>query len=311
MPGRAEQRRLAAILASDIVGYSRLMANDEEATLGRLRSLRAELIDPVIDRYRGRIVKLMGDGSLVEFASVVDAIRCAIDIQAGMAARDKDLPDEQRIDLRIGVNLGDVIVDGDDIYGDGVNIASRLEGLAEPGGIVVSGTAFDYAKGKVQADFTDLGLQEVKNIPEPVRAYQVRREGAADIVARETPIRRRRASRLSIAAALVALLLMIVAGTYWLVESTDVVWQTIDRGSAFRQCRRRRGDRSVGWRTDRGHHHRSVSISMSSTLFPAIPPKSTRDRLSIFAKSARISASTMSSKGRSSVMRSAYASPRS
>jgi class 3 adenylate cyclase len=132
-------RRLAAILAADVVGYSRLMAADEEGTLARLRALRAERIDPTVAKHHGRIVKLMGDGALIEFASVVDAVRCAVDVQRGMAEHEADLPEDQRIRFRIGVNLGDVIIEGDDIYGDGVNVAARLEGLAEPGGIVISG----------------------------------------------------------------------------------------------------------------------------------------------------------------------------
>ena len=166
------ERRLAAILAADVVGYSRLMAAEEEGTLAGLRGLRAELIDPTIAKHHGRIVKLMGDGALVEFASVVDAVRCAVEIQRAMAGRAVDLPEDRRIRFRIGVNLGDVIIAGDDIYGDGVNIAARLEGLAEPGGIVISGTAFDHAK-KTEAGFRYMGRQQVKNISEPVRAYQI------------------------------------------------------------------------------------------------------------------------------------------
>jgi class 3 adenylate cyclase/TolB-like protein/Flp pilus assembly protein TadD len=172
------ERRLAAILAADVVGYSRLMAADEEGTLARLRALRAERIDPTVAQHHGRIVKLMGDGALVEFASVVDAVRCAVDIQRAMAEHEADLPEDQRVRLRIGVNLGDVIIEGDDIYGDGVNVAARLEGLAEPGGIVISGTAFDHAK-KAEAGFRYIGKQQVKNIPEPVRAYQVLLDPAA------------------------------------------------------------------------------------------------------------------------------------
>src|SRR5262245_49769869 len=171
-------RRLAAILAADVVGYSRLMAADEEGTLARLRALRAERIDPTVAKHHGRIVKLIGDGALVEFASVVDAVRCAVDIQRSMAEHETELPGDRRIRFRIGVNLGDVIIEGDDIYGDGVNVAARLEGLAEPGGIVISGTAFDHAK-KAEAGFRYIGRQAIKNIPEPVRAYQVLLDPAA------------------------------------------------------------------------------------------------------------------------------------
>ncbi len=133
------ERRLAAILAADVVGYSRLMGEDEAGTLERLKSLRRELVQPKIAGSRGRIVKLMGDGLLAEFPSVVEAVGCAVDIQQDMAAREADLPEERRIRLRVGVNLGDIIVEGSDIYGDGVNVAARLDGLAEPGGICISG----------------------------------------------------------------------------------------------------------------------------------------------------------------------------
>ncbi len=167
------ERRLAAILAADVVGYSRLMAADEEGTLARLKALRREFIDPRTSAHHGRIVKLMGDGALVEFASVVDAVRCAVDIQRGMAERNADTATEQQIAFRIGINLGDVIIDGDDIYGDGVNVAARLEGLADPGAVVISGTAFDQAKNKIDAGFEYLGEQQVENLPEPVRTYRV------------------------------------------------------------------------------------------------------------------------------------------
>jgi adenylate cyclase len=173
------ERKLAAILAADVVGYSRLMAVDEAGTHARLKALRRDFIEPAIAARHGRIVKLMGDGALVEFASVVDAVQCALEIQRGVAERTADVADDQRIRFRIGINLGDVIIEGDDIYGDGVNIAARLEGLAEPGGIVISGTALDHAKNKVEAGFRFLGRQPVKNIPEPVRAYRVLLDPAA------------------------------------------------------------------------------------------------------------------------------------
>ena len=150
---------MAAILAADVVGYSRLMGADEAGTLARLKAHRRELIDPAVAACRGRIVKLMGDGALVEFASVVDALRCAATVQRGMAERNKGLPPAQRIEFRIGINLGDIIVEGDDLYGDGVNIAARLQTLAEPGGICVSGTTFDHALHKLDVGFRDLGEQ--------------------------------------------------------------------------------------------------------------------------------------------------------
>ncbi|MEE8506170.1 MAG: tetratricopeptide repeat protein, partial [Kiloniellales bacterium] len=173
------ERKLAAIFAADVVGYSRLMGEDEAGTLARLKSLRKELVQPKIAGGRGRIVKLMGDGLLAEFPSVVEAVRCAVDIQQGMAGREPGLPDERRLRLRIGVNLGDIIVEGSDIYGDGVNVAARLEGLAEPGGICISGKVYEEVRNKLPTAFEDLGEQEVKNIPEPVRVYRWT-EAAAD-----------------------------------------------------------------------------------------------------------------------------------
>ena len=168
------ERRLAAIMAADVVGYSRLMECDEDRTLARLKALREELIDPLIAEQQGRVVKLMGDGALVEFASVVDAVRCAVLIQQGMAGREAEVPGAERVRLRIGVNLGDVIREEDgDLYGDGVNVAARLEQLAEPGGITVSGTAYDHLRGKLGCSFEYLGERRLKNIERPVRAYRV------------------------------------------------------------------------------------------------------------------------------------------
>ncbi|NKB50415.1 MAG: tetratricopeptide repeat protein [Alphaproteobacteria bacterium] len=167
------QRRLAAILAADVVGYSRLMGEDETGTLATLKQHRASLIDPTITEHRGRIVKLMGDGVLVEFGSVVDAVECAVSIQRGMVEQNADTPDTSRIMFRIGVNLGDVIIEGDDIYGDGVNVAARLEGLAEPGGICVSAKVFEEIRTKLDLGFDDLGEQSVKNIEAPVRVYSI------------------------------------------------------------------------------------------------------------------------------------------
>jgi adenylate cyclase len=167
----ASTRRLAAIFAADMAGYSRLMGADEEGTLERLKAHRRQLIDPKISEHRGRIVKTTGDGLLAEFPSVVDAVRCAAEVQRGMLDRESDITEDQRIRFRIGVNLGDVIVEGVDIFGDGVNVAARLEGLAEPGGICVSGTVRDHIGDRLPYAFRDLGDQSVKNIARPVRAY--------------------------------------------------------------------------------------------------------------------------------------------
>src|SRR5215469_10823177 len=147
------QRRLAAILAADVAGYSRLMQADEAGTLARLKIRRSEVLRPALDRHRGRIVKFMGDGVLVEFASAVDAVECAVELQRGMESANADLPEDQQIRLRIGINLGDVMVEGSDLYGDGVNIAARIEALAAPGSVVVSRTVFNHVRGKVRLGF--------------------------------------------------------------------------------------------------------------------------------------------------------------
>ena len=162
-------RRLAAILAADVVGYSRLMGADEEGTHERFKAHLVELVDPKIREHHGRIVKTTGDGVLAEFASVVDAVRCAAEIQSAMADRDLDLAEDRRLRFRIGVNLGDVIADDGDIYGDGVNIAVRLEGLAAPGGVCISGTVRDHIGDRLPYAFDDMGEQSVKNIARPVR----------------------------------------------------------------------------------------------------------------------------------------------
>ena len=167
------ERRLAAILAGDVAGYSCLMGIDEEGTLAVLKRHRRELVDPKIKEHRGRTVKLTGDGILVEFASVVDAVRCAVDIQRGMAERNVEVPAERRIEYRIGLNLGDIIIDDKDIYGDGVNIAARLEALAEPGGICVSRVVRDQVRDKLDFSFADMGEQQVKNIARPVRTHRI------------------------------------------------------------------------------------------------------------------------------------------
>ncbi len=177
------ERRLAAILAADVVGYTRLMGADETGTLERLKSFRKELMQPKITERKGRIVKLMGDGLLAEFPSVVEAVQCAINIQQEAAEREPDISDDRRIRLRIGINLGDIIVEGSDIYGDGVNVAARLEALADPGGICVSGDAYRQAKGKIEAGFEDMGEQDLKNVAEPVSVYRIAGDGSGTAAA--------------------------------------------------------------------------------------------------------------------------------
>jgi adenylate cyclase len=174
------ERRLTAILAADVAGYSRLMGADEEGTLATLKTLRREVVDPKIKEHRGRIVNTTGDGLLSEFASVVDAVRCAIEVQREMAARNAGVQAERRVDFRIGINLGDIIIDENDIFGDGVNIAARLEALAEPGGICVSRVVRDQVRDKLAIVFEDMGEQQVKNIARPVRAYRALLEERVD-----------------------------------------------------------------------------------------------------------------------------------
>ncbi len=226
-------RRLAAILAADVVGYSRLMSDDEEGTLAALNRHRREEFNPLVDHHGGRIVKLMGDGTLVEFASVVDAVDCAVAIQqaVGSAATDAD----PRIVLRIGINLGDIIIDGDDIYGDGVNIAARLEQIAEPGGICVSGAAYDTARSNKNLKFQSLGEVRVKNIDRSILVYKVRTDSGEDLGkskprfnAPKQPDKTRTRTILSIWASLA--LIFLLSGAYfyhlhggWGIQATDTV----------------------------------------------------------------------------------------
>src|SRR5499425_2747176 len=173
MSERRIERRLAAILAADVAGYSRLVGEDEEGTLERLRVLRRTLADPKIKEHRGRVIRTTGDGLLVEFASVVDAVRCAVDVQREMALRNTDVPADRRIEFRMGINLGDIIKDRGDIFGDGVNVAARLEALAEPGGICVSRVVRDQVRDKLDFGFEDRGEQQVKNIARPIRVHRI------------------------------------------------------------------------------------------------------------------------------------------
>jgi adenylate cyclase len=206
------ERRLAAILAADVVGYSRLMEADEAGTHARLKALRKELIEPAIARNKGRIFKLTGDGALVEFPSAVGAVLAAAEIQRAVAEHEAGRPTDERIGFRIGINLGDVIIEDDDIYGDGVNIAARLEGLAEPGGICVARTVYNQVKGKVDFGFAPAGEHRVKNISEPVSVYRAVLDGA-----RWRPVRRGSVSwrRYTIAAAAAAIAAIIAGGALW------------------------------------------------------------------------------------------------
>jgi TolB-like protein len=175
--GERVRRRLAAILAADVAGYSRLIGADEEGTIARLRALRKELIDPSIASHGGRIVKTTGDGILIEFPSVVDAVRCAVEVQREMISRNTALPSEKRIEFRVGINVGDVVVDGEDLLGDGVNVAARLESMAAPGGVCLSDDAYRQIRSKMELAAEDLGEQRLKNIAQPIRVYQLSVQG--------------------------------------------------------------------------------------------------------------------------------------
>ncbi len=237
-----ERRQLAAILAADVVGYSRMMEADERNTLKRLRELRETLLQPKVIEHHGRIFKTMGDGFLVEFASVVDAVHCAVDIQRMMSARNTEVAEEGRLQLRIGVNLGDVFHEGDDVFGDGVNLAARLEGLADPGGICVSRAAHDQVRERLNFDFQDMGEHQVKNISRPIQVFRVQLDGAvnkAENVARPTVAAPRKQKRWSLIAG-VGLLIAVVAGGIawqagWLRPAPvrPVPWSVEDRRMSF------------------------------------------------------------------------------
>ena len=216
----ASTRRLAAILAADVAGYSRLMGADEEGTHERLKAHLRQLIDPKITEHQGRIVKTTGDGMLVEFPSVVDAVRCAAEVQRGMIDREPEATDERRIRFRIGVNLGDIIAEGGDIFGDGVNVAARLEALAEPGGICVSGTVRDHIRDRLPYPFEDQGEQSVKNIARPIRVYALRPEDIAELAVAGVPIAVRHRWRGAFAAASVAAAALVLVIAWWIWPAT-------------------------------------------------------------------------------------------
>ncbi len=209
------ERRLTTILAADVVGYSRLMAADEAGTLAQPKTHRKEIIEPKTAAYHGRVVKLMGDGTLMEFGSVVDAVNFAVDVQRTMAERNAGVPEDRRIAYRIGINIGDIIVEGDDIYGDGVNVAARLEGLAEPGGICVSRPVHTQIRGKVDLAFEDLGKQQVKNIPEPVRVFKVLLDSPATGHAAVPPPAAKRSLRWPVVAVGLAALVIVAGAILW------------------------------------------------------------------------------------------------
>jgi TolB-like protein/class 3 adenylate cyclase/Tfp pilus assembly protein PilF len=211
------ERRLAAIMAADIVGYSRLIEADEAGTLAAIRALRTEIVNPIFAAHRGRIVKLMGDGAIIEFGSIVDAVQCAVEVQRRVTENQATVPPERRIVLRIGVNLGDVVVEDEDLFGDGVNVAARLEQLCEPGGVLVSGTAYDHLQGRLALPFDFVGEQQVKNISRPVRLYRVRLDG------KRSRWRWRGAKpRWITAAAAIVLLASAGGGAWWFMQPAPV-----------------------------------------------------------------------------------------
>src|SRR5271168_45395 len=189
----SETRKIAAILVADVVGYSRLAGADEDRTLARLRGLRSDLIDPAVAAHHGRIVKRTGDGSLIEFRSVVDAVRCAIEVQQGLIERNAGVPEDRRIEFRVGIHVGDVVEESDgDLMGDGVNIAARLEGICEPGGVCLSEDAYRQVKSRLELKVADLGRQNLKNIAEPVHAYLLRQGAPGAVKSLKTATNKRR-----------------------------------------------------------------------------------------------------------------------
>ena len=224
------ERRLTTILAADVVGYSRIMGEDEAGTLAALKAHRKELIEPKTAQYRGRTVNLMGDGALMEFGSVVDAVHFAVEVQIAMRQRNSGVTEDRQIVFRIGINIGDIIVDNDDIYGDGVNVAARLEGLAEPGGICVARNVFNQVKGKLELKFEHLGDKEVKNIAEPVSVYRVIMDEKADgLVTAVRPSVSRRGLRPALMAAGIALLAVIGSLAWWQPWAPDVEPASVER----------------------------------------------------------------------------------
>jgi adenylate cyclase len=219
----SETRKIAAILVSDVVGYSRLAGADEDRILARLRTLRSDLIDPLISVHHGRIVKRTGDGSIIEFRSVVDAVRLAIEVQSSMVERNAEVPEDRRILFRLGIHLGDVVEEGDgDLMGDGVNIAARIETVCEPGGVCLSEDAYRQVKGRLDLAVTDLGSIPLKNIAEPIRVYSLRvgvPAQAKPAMPRGPPAPKKRSALLPFAAALVALLVLIAGGTWWFLNA--------------------------------------------------------------------------------------------
>jgi class 3 adenylate cyclase len=267
-----ETRKIAAIVVADVVGYSRLAGADEDRTLSRLRGLRSDLIDPAIAAHHGRIVKRTGDGVLVEFRSVVDAVRCAIELQNGLIERNAGLPSERRIELRVGVHLGDVVQESDgDLTGDGVNIAARLEGLCPPGEICLSEDAYRQVKGRLDLAVSDLGPTQLKNIAEPIRVYTLKVSGPAHAKParpEEPAAPKKRLVLGPLALGFVILLILIAGGTLYFFASdraaivaskASTPAGALHRRTALRQSFRRSGSRLFRRRHYRESHHRLIA----------------------------------------------------
>ena len=225
-------RKLAAILAADVAGYSRLTGRDEEGTLERLRKLRRELINPAVAVHRGRVVKTTGDGILIEFPSVVDAVRCALDVQRGMDGLNIDVPADQRIEFRVGINLGDVVVEGEDLLGDGVNVAARLEGISDPGGICISDAAYQQVRDKLDITFKDTGEQQLKNIARRVHVYRVLLDGPKARTLSGFAFLEGKWVGASILAGTLALLAIGGGGTWWWHGTRPGVVEPVERDLA-------------------------------------------------------------------------------
>ena len=268
------ERRLAAVLALDMVGYSRLIGVDEQGTLATFRRHRSDIINPRAAQYHGRVVKLTGDGALMEFASVVDSVCFAVEMQSALRRENSDISEDRQFRYRIGVNIGDIILDEGDIYGDGVNVAARLQELADPGGICVSGTAFDQVKGKLDLTFEPMGEKQVKNIAEPVTVYSVPLDEKAMALA--TPIVPKtpaaHADRRRLAALAAALLVGLAAVALWWWRAMDALaradggrrlrisaaGKTFDRRVAVHQCEQRCGTGPSRGRSDGRSYNRIV-----------------------------------------------------
>jgi adenylate cyclase len=320
----SETRKLAAILVADIVGYSRLAGADEDRILARLRTLRSDLIDPTIAVHHGRIVKRTGDGSIIEFRSVVDAVRCAIEVQSGLAERNAGLPPEKRIEFRVGIHLGDVVEESDgDLMGDGVNIAARLEGVARPGTICLSEQAYWQVKGRLDLKVTDLGTTQLKNIAEPIHVYslevgqpvQAKPAPSATSVdqPKAVPSKLRWASA-SLAAAVATLLLLAIAGGWYILNGrAPKLAEAAHLSIVVLPFANLSGDPSQDYFADGITENLTTALSRihGSSSSPATPLSLTRAGMSTPRRSARSLAFAMRSKARCSAIRTGCGSTRS